>query len=75
MSTREIVVRRTAGATGLNARIAVVSALVVAQFWGLVATLDAWLGGHTAAVPGIIAFQAACAGTAYAVRRIGRPEY
>jgi hypothetical protein len=54
MSTREIVVRRTAGA-GLNARIAVVSALVVAQFWGLASTLDAWLAGHHAAVPGLVA--------------------
>ncbi|MGH2720192.1 MAG: hypothetical protein ACRDJO_01140 [Actinomycetota bacterium] len=71
MSTREIVVRRSAGA-GLNARIAVVSALVVAQFWALASTLDAWLAGHQASVPGLVAFQAACAGLSFGVRRLGR---
>ncbi|MGH2689199.1 MAG: hypothetical protein ACRDKW_10390 [Actinomycetota bacterium] len=70
MSTREIVVRRTAGA-GLNARIGVVSALVVAQFWGLASTLDAWLAGNNAAVPGLVAFQAVCAGLSFGVRRLG----
>jgi hypothetical protein len=71
MSTREIVVRRSAGA-GLNARIGVVSALVVAQFWALSSTLDAWLAGAHAAVPRLVAFQAACAGLSVGVRRLGR---
>jgi hypothetical protein len=74
MSTREMVVRRTPRAGALNARIAVVSGVVVAQFWGLAATLDAWLTGDSAAVTAVIGFQAACAGTAYAVRRIGHRD-
>ncbi len=31
-----------------------------------------WLAGHHAAVPGLVAFQAACAGLSFGVRRLGR---
>ena len=72
MSTRELLLRRRTAASALNARIGVVAIIVVAQFWALVATLDAWLGRDTASLPGILLFQGACAGATLVVRRVGR---
>jgi hypothetical protein len=41
----------------LNARIAIVTAIVMAELWALTAALEAWSAGHVTTLPWLLGFQ------------------
>jgi hypothetical protein len=65
--------RRTRQVTaGPNRRIVAVAAIIVAQLWGLVTALQAFLAGHDAEVAWILGFELVAVAAALIIARGGR---